>query len=46
MKYKDCNYIISIQDKRIIKKVMCLLLDNGITESQIYIYDEINDEIV
>ena len=46
MKYKECNYIISIQDKRIIKKVICLLLNNGISESQIYIYDEIKDEIV
>jgi len=46
MKYRGCNYIISIQDKRIIKKVTCLLLNNGISESQIYIYDEIKDEIV
>lgn len=46
IKYKECNYVISIQDKRIIKKVICLLLNNGITESQIYIYDEIKDEIV
>ena len=45
-KHKDCNYIISIQDKKIIKKVMCLLLSNGIVESQIYVYDEINDVIV
>lgn len=46
IKYRDCNYIISIQDKNIIKKVLCLLLNNGISESRIYIYDEIKDEIV
>lgn len=45
-KYRNENFIISIQDKKIIKTVIGFMIKNGIRESDIYIFDEIKDEIV
>lgn len=45
-KYSNAYYVISIQDKKIIKKVVCAMLKSRISEEQIYIFDEVQDEIV
>ena len=44
--YKEANYIISIQDKGIIKNVICMLRDNNIPQERIYVYDEINEKVI
>lgn len=44
--YKECNYIISIQDKRIVKDVIFLLLKNRIEDSSIYVFDDIKNNII
>lgn len=44
--YKNENFIISIQDKKILKKIICLMQNNGIDEANIFVFDEIKDEIV
>lgn len=45
-KHKESNFIISIQDKKIIKTVICLMISSGVNECNIYLYDEVNDRIV
>ena len=32
--YRNANFIISIQDKGVIKNVVCLILDNGIQQKK------------
>lgn len=44
--YPSANYIISIQEKRIIRNVICMMKDVGIVSDNIYIFDEMNATIV
>lgn len=44
--FKDSYFVISIQDKRIIKTVICLMRDNGIKVENIFIFDEIKEEVM
>lgn len=44
--YRNANFIISIQDKGVIKNVVCLILDNGIQQKKIFVYDEENERVI
>lgn len=46
IKYRNKNYIISIQSKKTVKEVICMLMNNGISEDNIFIFDGSKDEIV
>ena len=46
IKYKNRNFIISIQSKKIVKEVICMLMNNGISEDNIFIFDGSKNEIV
>ena len=45
-KYGNKNYIISIQSKKIVKEVIFMLVNNGISEDNIYVFDGTREEIV
>ena len=44
--YRNENFIISIQDKKILKKVISLMIKEEISEEHIFVFDEMKDEIV
>ena len=44
--HRDYNYVISVQDKKNLKSIMSLLIENGVTVDNIFVFDEINDVIV
>lgn len=46
VKYRNKNYIISIQSKKIVKEVVCMLMNNGISEDNIFVFDGSKEEIV
>lgn len=45
-KYRNYNFIISIQDKKVLKVVIAFMLKEGICESNIYVFDGVKDEII
>lgn len=46
IKYRNKNYIISIQNMRIVKEVICMLVNNGISEENIFVFNGTEDVIV
>ncbi len=44
--FRNANFIISIQDKEIIKNVICLTRENGIQQNRIFVYDEENERVI
>lgn len=43
--FKTSNIIIAIQDKKIVREVAFMLIDNGFKKENIYVYDKVFNRI-